>query len=84
MSRIFRFADFELDSRSGELRKRGRRLDDCGIFLVCGVRAWELRGGCRGGAPGARMIAGDPFFFELESDARYQDLMARLCLPIRR
>jgi hypothetical protein len=29
------------------------------------------------------MIAGDPFFSELASDARYQDLMARLRLPIR-
>ena len=26
MSVIFRFADFELDGRSSELRKRGRRL----------------------------------------------------------
>jgi DNA-binding winged helix-turn-helix (wHTH) protein/cytochrome c-type biogenesis protein CcmH/NrfG len=29
------------------------------------------------------VIAGDPFFSELASDARYQDLMARLRLPIR-
>jgi hypothetical protein len=29
------------------------------------------------------VIIGDPFFFELESDARYRDLMARLRLPIR-
>ena len=30
------------------------------------------------------VIVGDPFFSELESDARYRDLMARLRLPIRR
>ena len=30
------------------------------------------------------VIAGDPFFAELEPDARYRDLMARLRLPIRR
>ena len=30
------------------------------------------------------VIIGDPFFSELESDARYRDLMARLRLPIRR
>jgi len=30
------------------------------------------------------VIADDPFFSELESDARYRDLMARLRLPIRR
>ena len=30
------------------------------------------------------VIVGDPFFSELESDARYRDLMARLGLPIRR
>ena len=29
------------------------------------------------------VIVGDPFFSELESDARYRDLMARLRLPIR-
>jgi len=29
------------------------------------------------------VIAGDPFFSELRSDARYRDLMARLRLPIR-
>jgi hypothetical protein len=29
------------------------------------------------------VILGDPFFSELESDARYRDLMARLRLPIR-
>jgi DNA-binding winged helix-turn-helix (wHTH) protein/cytochrome c-type biogenesis protein CcmH/NrfG len=30
------------------------------------------------------VIVGDPFFSELESDARYRDLMVRLRLPIRR
>jgi hypothetical protein len=30
------------------------------------------------------VIAGDPFLSELESNARYRDLMARLRLPIRR
>ena len=30
------------------------------------------------------VIIGDPFFSELESDARYRDLMARLHLPIQR
>ena len=29
------------------------------------------------------VIIGDPFFSELESDARYRDLMVRLRLPIR-
>ena len=30
------------------------------------------------------VIAGDPFFAELEPDRRYRDLMVRLRLPIRR
>ena len=29
------------------------------------------------------VIIGDPFFSELEPDARYRDLMARMRLPIR-
>jgi predicted Zn-dependent protease len=29
------------------------------------------------------VIVGDPFFAELEADARYRDLMVRLRLPIR-